>query len=45
MLLRIVSMLTKLGLQDSRVKEDPCLGYDNDYDNDDDREKDEGRGV
>ena len=30
MLLRIVSMLTKLGLRDSRVREDPSLGYDDD---------------
>ena len=44
MLIRIVSMLTKLGRRDGCVKESPGeyggYDYDNDYDNDNDNGRD-----
>ena len=52
MLIRIVSMLTKLGRRDGRVRESPGeyggYDYDNDYDNENGRDSDndsrQGRG-
>jgi four helix bundle protein len=45
MLLRIVSMLTKLGLRDSKVREDSGFGYDEDIDNDNDNDNDNDSDV